>query len=529
MILRFPVRGYRLRVILFAGWMVVLVLTSIGFTVGVVWYSKRTTSVLVERDFRVRQIGLALVDILLSMERNRKKFLLLKKEEYKDRFFEDLGRLGTSLEELEGLGLTEAERSCWVRLRSFWEGLHAEAPLGELRMGEGTQSSAETPLDEVHRLLGINQESMKARITEMGHLEGETIRLGMLWGGLSVVVAGGLSFFLVRSVTVPIGLLRQGTREIAQGKFGHRIDLSSPDELGELAEAFNEMAERLQHLDDMKADFMAIVSHELKTPLTSMKEAVELLREGAAGPLNPKQSHLLDINAQGIQKLANLVDEILNLTRMEAGMLDLIRTWTDFGRLVEERVVSFRLLAEKKRVTLHLSVRPNPLPLIHADAERLKQVLDNLLDNAIRFTPAGGTVSIAVEYREKGLPGHRPRENGGGRTSGAGLLCRISDTGEGIPPAERKRVFEKFYQIRRKSSRGSGSGLGLSIAKHIIEGHGGAIWVEDAVPQGGASFVFTVPCGHADRMSASRVETGVRTNREPKVRGEGETVRLERS
>lgn len=528
MAFRLPVRGYRLRVILFAGLMVLLVLTSIGFTVGVAWYSKRTTLALVERDFRVRQIGLSFVDTLLSMERNRKKFLLLKKEEYRDRFFEDLRRLGTGLEELEGLGLTEAERSSWVRLRTFWEGLHAENPFGEQRGGESAQAPAEVPLDEVHRLLGVNQESMKDRITEMGRLEGETIRLGILWGGLSLVVAGGLSFFLVRSVTVPIGLLRQGTREIAEGRFGYRIPLSSQDELGDLADAFNEMAERLQHLDDLKADFMAIVSHELKTPLTSMKEAVELLREGAAGPLNEKQGHLLDINAQGIEKLAHLVDEILSLTRMEAGMLDLCRTWTDFGRLLEERLVAFRLLAEKKRIALHASLRPDPLPLVQADAERLKQVLDNLLDNAIRFTPAGGRVSIAVEYVDKGLPGHRPRENGGGWTSGAGLVCRVSDTGEGIPPAERKRVFEKFYQIRRKTSRSSGSGLGLSIAKHIIEAHGGAIWVEDAAPRG-ASFVFTLPQEHTGRAGASVAGSGIRANRRTKARGEGDTLCLERS
>lgn len=524
MAIRHPLRGYRLRVILFAGLMVVLVLASIGFTLGVVWYSKRTTSVLVERDFRVRQIGLSFVDILLSMERNRKKFLLLKKQEYKDRFFQDLRRLGTGLEELEGLGLTDAERSCWVRLRSFWEGLHAEDPFGEAQGGEGAQASAEVPLDEVHRLLGVNQESMRARIDEMRRLEGETIRLGILWGGLSLLVAGGLSFFLVRSVTVPIGLLRDGTREIAEGRFGHRIALSSPDELGELAEAFNLMAERLQHLDDMKADFMAMVSHELKTPLTSMKEAVELLREEAVGPLNAKQSHLLDINAQGIQKLAHLVDEILSLTRMEGGMLDLCRTWTDFGRLLEERLVSFRLLAEKKRVALRSSLRPDPLPLIEADGERLKQVLDNLLDNAIRFTPPGGVVSIEVEYREKGLPGQRPRENGGGWTSGAGLVCRVSDTGEGIPPADRKRVFEKFYQVRTKARRGSGSGLGLSIAKHIIEGHGGAIWVEDAVPRG-ASFVFTLPQEHAERARASAADAGARENRAPRA-GRGEDLVL---
>ena len=489
---RLPIRGYRFRVWVFAGFMVLLVITSVSFTIGTAWYSKRTTSMIVQHDFRGRQIELSFVDLLLSMESNRKKFLLLKKPEYQERFYGAMEEIRKGLAELKTLGLSEKERVCWNELRDCLEGFLGMDPFAVQPEGSLPHGYGDIPMEKVHQLLRLNQERMNVRMAEMNRLEEKTIQIGLLWAVFSLLIAGMLSVFLIRSVTGPIRLLRKSTLEIAEGKFDHRISLNTRDELGQLADAFNDMAEQLKRLDDMKADFMAIVSHELKTPLTSMKEAVELLLEEAVGPLNAKQSHLLSINAQGIQKLAHFIDEILNLTRMEGGMLDIYRTWVDFQELLEERLMPFRLLAEKRHLGLSANYHPQPTPAIYADAERMKQVLDNLLDNAIRFTPSGGQVSVHVEFLEKGLPAPKAREEEGREISGAGLVVRVSDTGEGIAWAERKRVFDKFYQIRRKSSRGSGSGLGLSIAKHIVEAHGGSIWVEDSLPRG-AAFVFTLP------------------------------------
>ncbi|MEW6442179.1 MAG: ATP-binding protein [bacterium] len=508
---RLPLTGYRFRVYLFAALMVLLVLMSVGITMGVAWYSKQTASMIVEKDFKSRQIENTVVDLLLSMDRNRRKFLLLKKPEYRDRFLEEAADVRKSLGLLETIGLSEEEKRYAAQLRtSFEEALDAD-PLGLQQETNFYEAFFDLPMKEIYQLLRLNQESIDVRISEMNRLEGHSIRVGLIMASLSLLMAIVLSVFLIRSVTMPIRLLRRSTQEIADGRFDHRISLNSRDELGDLAGAFNEMAEQLKRLDDMKSDFIAIVSHELKTPLTSMKEAVELLREEAVGPVNAKQAHLLKINSQGIQKLAHFIDDILSLTRMEGGMLDLFWTWIDFQHLLDERLVPFRLLAEKKQLHLSASYDPQPLPLVYGDVERLKQVVDNLLDNAIRFTPNGGRVSVHVKYRRKGLPYHKAREepvrDGPGR--GSGLVVRVSDTGEGIPPAERKRVFDKFYQIRRRSSRGSGSGLGLSITRHIVEAHGGWIWAEDTNPRG-TTFVFTLPQEEAEEAPQEEtVETPV--------------------
>ena len=496
--------------------MVLLVTASVGFAIGIAWYSKVTTSMIVNWDFKARQIELSFVDRLLAMESNRKKLLLLKKPEYQVRLYEAAEEIRRGLAELKSLGLTEEESVYWDELRECLEGLLVTDLMVDQPEGSVPQGYFDLSMEAVHQLLRLNQEKMIVRLAEMNDLEEKTIRIGVLSATFSLLTAGILSIFLIRSVTGPIHLLRKSTQEIAEGKFDHRIKLNTRDELGQLADAFNDMAEQLKRLDDMKADFMAIVSHELKTPLTSMKEAVELLLEGAVGPLNTKQSHLLNINAQGIQKLAYFIDEILNLTRMEGGMLDLYRTWVDFRDLLEERLLPFRLMAEKRQLRLSATYCPEHLPTVYADSERLKQVLDNLLDNAIRFTPSRGQVSVHVEFWEKGLPCPRMGIEEERETTGAGLLIRVADTGEGIPWAERKRVFDKFYQIRRRSSRGSGSGLGLSIAKHIIEAHGGSIWVEDASPQG-AVFVFTLPQEMTEEAAVSDRETTLEDRSSPLV------------
>ncbi len=485
-------KGYRFRVYLFAGLIVLLVLTSFTFALGVVWYSKQMTALIIEKDFRAREIERSVVDLLLSMERNRKKYLLLGKPEYKAQFDEDTERFRDELVQLEALGLSHQEERAWQQLQErFDEYLHGDPFLaGEDR--PTTEGITDPPLTEVHDLLRLNQDRMDLRIAQMNRLEEKTILVGVVWATLSLLATGLLVFFLIRSITRPISLLQKATAKIAEGEFTHRVDLPTQDELGDLAEAFNEMAYQLKRLDDMKAHFVAIVSHDLKTPLTSMKEAVDLLLEEAVGPLSPKQRRLLEINAGGIQKLAEFVDDMLNLTRMEAGLVPLNQTWFDLQRLVEERLDAFHLLAERKQIRLSVTHLPDPLPHMLGDPGRLEQVLANLLNNAIHFTPCGGTIAVKVEcVSKKELPILAKKDPKGDKTK-RWLKFSISDTGEGIPKEEWKRVFDKFYQIRKMSNLSTGSGLGLAIAKYIVEGHQGSIWVE-ASSKKGTTFVFALP------------------------------------
>lgn len=501
-------KGYRFRVYLFAGLIVLLVLTSFTFALGVVWYSKQMTERIIEKDFKAREIERSAVELLLSMERNRKKYFLLGKPEYKSHFHEDTERFRRELAQLEALGLSQQEKGAWEKLQERFEAYLQTDPVSGRQDLARPQGISALPLAEVNDLLQLNQDRMDLRIAQMNRLEEKTIQVGVFWATLSLLAAGLLVFFLIRSITRPIDLLRKATTEIAEGKFTHRVDLPTQDELGDLATAFNEMAYQLKRLDDMKAHFIAIVSHELKTPLTSMKEAVDLLLEEAVGPLGPKQRRLLEINAGGIQKLAEFVDDILNLTRMEAGLAPLHQTRFDLQRLVEERLDAFRFLAERKQISLSVTRHPDRLPRLLGDAGRLEQVLANLLNNAIHFTPRGGRIAVKVESVSKRELPIRDRKTSKEDKTKQWLKFSISDSGEGIPQEEWKRVFDKFYQIEKTSNRGSGSGLGLAIAKYIVERHQGSIWVE-ASSKEGTTFAFALPKDGAPRLNRAPEEASL--------------------
>ncbi len=501
--------GYRVRIYLFACLMVMLVVASLALTFGVSWYSNRLFASIVEKDFKAREMQRALVDLLVSMDRNRKKYFLLEKPEYGRMFREDSRSFRKQLARLEELGLPQVEAPTFRKLRKRFEDYLAKDPFAAGEDPSAIESVSDLPLEEVRHLLGrlleLNRERIDFRIAQMNQVEKRAFGVVFLGALVSLLTAGLLSFLLIRSITKPIDLLRKGTHEIAEGKFMHRVELSTRDELGELADAFNEMASQLKKLDEMKADFMALVSHELKTPLTSMKEAVGLMLEEAVGPISPKQKRLLLINAAGIDKLTAFVEDILNLTTMEGGLTPLYATRFDMQGLLHRELDAFRLLADKKGIHLSALYEPDPLPPVFADAERLKQVLANLLNNAIFFTPPGGEVTCRVEsIHGRALPS-RIKEASKVEAAKQWLKIQVSDTGEGIPKEERNRVFDKFYQIKKSSHQGSGSGLGLTIAKHIVEAHGGSMWVED-VPEGGTRFVFVIPQAEPHQVKGIREE-----------------------
>jgi len=503
--------GYRFRVYLFAGLLVFLVVMSLAFTFGVSWYSKRLSALIVEKDFKARETERTLVNLLASMDGNRKKYFLLEKPEYGRMFREDSRSFRKQLSRLEELGLSEEEEPTFLELKEQFEDYLHKDPFITGEDPSAIESVSDLPLEEVRHLLGhlleLNQERMDLRITQMSRLEQRAFQVVFLGAMIALLAAGLLSFLLIRSITRPIDLLRKGTQEIAEGRFTHRVDFATTGELGDLADSFNEMAYQLKKLDDMKADFMALVSHELKTPLTSMKEAVGLMLEEAVGPISPKQKRLLLINAAGIEKLTGFVEDILNLTTMEGGLTPLYSTRFDMQSLLQGKLDTFRLLADKKQIRLSATYKPDPLPPIFADVKRLEQVLANLLNNAIFFTPPGGEVAFRVESTlGKSLPA-RVRENTKGESSKQWLKIEISDTGEGIPKEEWNRVFDKFYQIKKSSIQGSGTGLGLglTIAKSIVEAHGGYIWVEDS-SAGGTTFVVVLPQAEVTKEKTTRAE-----------------------
>ena len=206
----------------------------------------------------------------------------------------------------------------------------------------------------------------------------------------STIVLGILiSFYITRSIGKPISLLGQKTREIATGKFHKISDIKSPPEIKQLAEDFNFMSERLEQLDAMKLDFVSHVSHELRTPLTSIKAASSILLEGAFDGSPERQNELLAIIHDECDRLISAVNRILDISRMEAGMMDYRFSEGELGPIVQKIVLKLAPLAQRKKIELELTPFAE-LPLVRMDGDRVMQVFENLLGNALKFTPPGG-------------------------------------------------------------------------------------------------------------------------------------------
>jgi two-component system sensor histidine kinase GlrK len=252
------------------------------------------------------------------------------------------------------------------------------------------------------------------------------------------------------------------------------------------------MASRLAKLDEMKEDFIAHISHELRTPLTAIREGMTLLWEEIPGPLTTSQREIVDVVRSHSERLYRFLSSVLDLSKMEAGMMEYVRVPSDLSALLDRCVQTIQLISQRKAIRLEV-VCPTPMPLLSLDEGRMQQVLDNLLNNAMKFTPDGGIVRVTASLEE--------REGDSG--ADGWVEIRISDTGAGIPPEEVERIFNKFYQSsHHQNQRERGTGLGLAIARHIVEAHGGRIWVESQLGKG-STFILLLPVHEHDHAKLS--------------------------
>lgn len=219
-------------------------------------------------------------------------------------------------------------------------------------------------------------------------------------------------------------------------------------------------------------EFISLLAHELRTPLTSTRESLSLLLDEIPGRINQEQREFLSLAKEDIERLSRLVKDVSDLTRMEEGDLTCEPEGLDIGKVIKDCILSMKPLGAKKGLALEGRV-PEDLPKAYADKDRMKQVLINLIDNAIKFSPPAGKISLEVVNSEDGL------------------RISVADQGKGIGEEERKKIFDKFYQVKGKGPEG-GIGLGLSIVKGLIEVQGGEVWVESQ-PGKGTKFIFTLP------------------------------------
>jgi two-component system phosphate regulon sensor histidine kinase PhoR len=253
---------------------------------------------------------------------------------------------------------------------------------------------------------------------------------------------------------------------------------------------FHDITE-LRRLEKIRKDFVANVSHELRTPLTSIKGYVEALLDGAKD--DPAASaKYLDIILKQSDRLNVIIEDLLELSKIESGRVSFKEEPIDLRSVIDRTLSMMKPIADKRGHRLTASV-PSTLPPMAGDEGRLVQVLTNLLDNAVKYTPTGGTITVAAKL----IP-----EIGILEQSGQTIEVSVADTGIGIPEQDRPRVFERFYRVDKARSRElGGTGLGLAIVKHIVEGHGGQVWVEANQPQG-SRFVVRLPVSAKVQPSA---------------------------
>jgi signal transduction histidine kinase len=309
-----------------------------------------------------------------------------------------------------------------------------------------------------------------------------------------VAAAVALSILLARRLVRPIKRLQVAAEAIGAGAYDERIELERKDELGALAAAFNAMAERVQDLieglerkvaertkalevaSQHKSDFLANMSHELRTPLNAIVGFSQVLKQKLFGQVNEKQEEYLDDILSSADHLLSLINDILDLSKVEAGQVELEKGLFSLREALERGVVMVRERASKNGVQLSLELDPS-VDLVQGDERRIRQVVFNLLSNAVKFTPAGGQVDISTT-----------KDNGEVRVA-------VRDTGPGIAADDQSRIFEEFQQARdTNGERPEGTGLGLALSKSLVELHGGRIWVESE-PGQGSTFTFTLPAG----------------------------------
>jgi signal transduction histidine kinase len=306
---------------------------------------------------------------------------------------------------------------------------------------------------------------------------------------VALVLALAIAILLWRSISRPVRDLQEGMAEVAGGNFTHRLSLSTErrDEFGRLAQSYQVMAQQLAQLDQLRAEFISIASHELKTPINVIVGYLQLIEEGVYGPVTPRMREVLQTVENQTRMLARLAHQLLDVSRFEAGGGKLELSRFALVPFLDELEGTFRVLALQRGVSFSI-IRGEVLPTeVVWDQERMNEVIGNLLSNAFKFTGRGGSVELLVE-------------DGQGTVE---LLVR--DTGAGIPPEQMPHIFEKFYQAdNQRSAAQGGTGLGLAIAKQIVVAHGGTISVDSTLGEG-TTFMIALPVTAGEPIASTPV------------------------
>jgi signal transduction histidine kinase len=415
---------------------------------------------------------------LLSMLEYEKKFRSLKTDNYISLFLTEAEAYKNSL-----VSILDLESG--FRLTGPWKKLHASFVELDLPEAESSATGADAEswipenvingwIHDISEGLKINEREI---VTATRDLKNQYQAFGrnVLWG-LVVLCLAGMVFVVFLSISIirPLRELRNGILSVSRAGPGNPIRVRSKDEFGELAATFNEMTAQLMEEERMRSDFISMLSHEIRTPLTSIRESVNMITEEVMGPINGQQRKFMTIAGSEIGRISDLLKRLMQTSRLQSGMGKINPQPLETASFLSECVQRANHIAENKRIIIETDI-PDNLPKLMGDPDHLYQVFLNLIGNAVKFSESGG--KITVRAARKG----RKR-----------LEIFVSDQGVGIPEDEQSMIFNKYYRGKEIRSHMDGTGLGLTISKHIIEVHRGRLWVKSTVGEG-STFGVVLP------------------------------------
>jgi len=416
-----------------------------------------------------------------AIDDNSSKYFVLRDPLYEKKVLQARSDFLDDIKQLKNAARDDSEldvvMKLGVALDDYWD------VFNQLKEQNRTWNVDELPPDLTIALDHLEKQSdfvfeavkvaMKEQVAAAADIGKKAARISWIVGVFSVLLGVFVFGLIVRSITDPLRRLTQGTRAISKGQFWHRIPAHGKDEFAELARDFNAMTEKLGELDKMKRDFVSHVSHDLKAPLASIRQIMHLLLEQIPGPLNQQQQDLIRLSYNGAERLAAMVGNLLDISRMEAGSMEYQMSANDVIALIKSVTDEFDIQAREKGIQLQFEC-VEPAVFAECDRDRIIQVVGNLYENALKFSPRDAAIVTRV-----------------GRVKSE-IVISVSDSGPGVPDGHKERIFHKFHQVKHgKKIAGQGVGLGLAICKTIVEAHHGQIWVEDN-PNGGSIFSFAL-------------------------------------
>ncbi len=439
----------------------------------------KVSEYIANRNYRIATASRKMIDSLLSMAENQKKYDLLKKEDYKAYFSAAQKEYEYNLVEILWFGGDEEGAKTWEDLYRDYQ--------DQFVPKQGEKSDSDVPwvkeeiindwVDRISKARAANEQQIVNRMRSLNERGRTAVKWGFVGLATSLVVGllavVGISFSMSR----PLRELRRGIKSLSRAGLSEPIRIYSNDEFGELAGAFNDMAARLSEEERMRSDFISMLSHEIRTPLTSIRESVSLIIEEVMGGINEKQRRFLEIASGEIERITRLLDHLMQISRLEAGAIEINHCRIEPAQFVHGTISRVIPAAEAKEIAIKADIAAE-VPEFYADPDNLQQVLLNLLGNAIKFSPSGSEILVSVA---RGESADSPE-----------LVFSVSDAGAGIPEEELSLVFHKYYRASGVRDHVDGVGLGLSISKNIVEAHGGRITVKSK-PGVGSTFSFVLP------------------------------------